>query len=335
MEPTRPPADSVAILGCGAAGLSCALWLKHLGFRPVLIDPGAAPGGQLLRLDRVNRWVLGLPGQTGPELAARYAGHVRDEGIEPWLGRRVVAVAATGGGFRLDLDGPAGRENLSVRALVVATGLRPRSREVLDPIPGGGAAHESGRVSYFPLDHLDPALAQPGLRAAVLGGGDNAYCTALDLAGRAAQVHLLLRGQPRAQARFQAEVRALAGRGGLAEHPGATLDAFHITTDGIAVDFHREGRQHHIEVDRIFVRAGLVPNTDFPAALGPLARLDLDAEGYVRVDAQRRASQPGVYAIGDVANPALPAVVAAIADGAMAARTLALDLTAPSPPTSP
>ncbi|TAL51473.1 MAG: FAD-binding protein, partial [Methylovulum sp.] len=43
-SPTNPLA--VGIVGGGAAGMSCALWLKHLGYTPHIIEHNAKLGGQ-------------------------------------------------------------------------------------------------------------------------------------------------------------------------------------------------------------------------------------------------------------------------------------------------
>lgn len=322
---------TVAILGGGAAGMACALWLKHLGFRPVVIERGAALGGQLLKIDRVNRWVLGIPDHTGPALAALYERHVRAEGIDIRPNTRPVSTGLDGAGFVLDLRDDAGQTSgLRARALVIATGLQARTDAIL-ATPGALPLHESGRLSFFPLDHLDPAEPTAGLRVAVIGGGDNAHCTVQDLAGHAASIHLLIRSRPRAQRGLREPVATLIQQGRVTEYQGASIREFRATADGLEILLAGDGgTTHHVEVDRVFARTGFAPNTAFLAELGPLAGLRTDAARYLRVDAWQRASLPRVYAIGDVANPEHPAVVTAIAAGAVAARAIAHDLGAES-----
>jgi thioredoxin reductase len=319
---------NIAILGGGAAGMSCALWLKHLGFSPVLIEPGTALGGQLLGIHRINRWILGIPGRTGPALAELYGRHVVDEAIEVRLGARPVSVMAEDSGFSLALrEGENRTASLPVQALVIATGLRVNSSEILHPIPGALPLYESGLLSFFPLDHLEPMEALEGKRVAVIGGGDNAHFTAKDLASRTALTHLIIRSRPTAQPMVREEVEALIRQGRVQEHGGALITGFHQGSGGIAIALARnDSKAERIEVDRIFARTGFAPNTEFLAGLGPLAGLERNGDGYVRVDACKRASLPFVYAIGDVANPDHPSVVTAIADGAVAAMAIAQDL---------
>ena len=318
----------IAVLGGGVAGLSCALWLKHLGHSPIVIERRRSLGGQLVEIDRVNPWVLGLPGRTGRELAATYAQHVLEEAIDVRLGVHPAAVDLNCCEFRITLRNDAGlMAPVLARAIVIATGVRVKTQEVLDAIPGADQLHASGLLSFLPLDHLDSGLAVEGKRVAVIGGGDNAHFTARDLAARAAVTYLLIRAQPDAQSGIRIEVESLIRLGSVQERRQVALAEIRSGPTGIDIALARnDAVVESLEVDRIFFRTGFAPNTEFLAALGPLARLRMDADGYLSIDRSKRASVPRVYAVGDVANPENPAVVAAIADGALAARTIARDL---------
>lgn len=319
---------NIAILGGGAAGMSCALWLKHLGFSPVLIEPGAGLGGQLLKINRTNRWILGIPGRTGPELAELYGRHVVDEAIDVRLGAQPVSVMAEDSSFSLVVrEREHHTTSLPAQALVIATGLRVNSSDILHSIPGALPLYESGLLSFFPLDHLEPTEVLEGKRVAVIGGGDNAHFTARDLASKTAVTHLIIRSGPRAQPMVRKEVDALIRQGRVEEHAGARITSFFQGSGGIAIALSRnDSTVERIEVDRIFARTGFTPNTQFLAGLGYLAGLEKNSDGHVWVDTWKRASLPFVYAIGDVANPDHPSVVTAIADGAVAAMAIAQDL---------
>jgi thioredoxin reductase (NADPH) len=45
------------IVGAGPAGSSCALWLKQLGFSPVIIDRNDQCGGLQLLNPYLNTWI--------------------------------------------------------------------------------------------------------------------------------------------------------------------------------------------------------------------------------------------------------------------------------------
>jgi dimethylaniline monooxygenase (N-oxide forming) len=46
LEPALQPERTVAVLGAGPAGLTCARWLKHCGFDPILFEASEQLGGQ-------------------------------------------------------------------------------------------------------------------------------------------------------------------------------------------------------------------------------------------------------------------------------------------------
>ena len=75
-----------------------------------------------------------------------------------------------------------------------------------------------------------------------------------------------------------------------------------------------------IEVDHVVLLFGYQPNTSEPW-LAELA-LDKDPRGYLAVDGNMETSRRGVFAVGDVANPAHPSIATAIGSGTMAARRI-------------
>ena len=77
--------------------------------------------------------------------------------------------------------------------------------------------------------------------------------------------------------------------------------------------------------DHVVLTLGYRPNTDAPW-LAALA-LAQDRDGYLAVDGNMETSCPGIFAVGDVANPVHPSVATAIGSGTMAARTIQQRLT--------
>ena len=75
-----------------------------------------------------------------------------------------------------------------------------------------------------------------------------------------------------------------------------------------------------ITVDHVALLFGYRPNTSepWPAELA----LDKDLRGYLVVDGNMETSCRGVFAVGDVANPAHPCIATAIGSGTMAARRI-------------
>ena len=317
-SPSR--ALSVAILGGGAAGMSCALWLKQLGYTPIIIEPHHRLGGQLLSLNRVNRWVLGAPNKTSTALAEAYADHVSIEAITCVPNARVLAISEKPAGYELVIQTPdqLGRL-LLVRALVIATGTRALSHEIFSHLPSFQSVQSSGLLSFFPIDHLDHLTTLHGKTIAIIGGGDNAYFTAIDVAQAGALAYLLIRSSPKAKMSVRQATEPLIQQGLIIERTQTQVSVFRQHQDGIEISLNHAADK--INVDRIFVRAGFAPNTEFLGTFAVFSDIAQEA-GYLLTDSAKRTSIPWVYAIGDVANSTHQSVVSAIADGAIAAQDL-------------
>lgn len=310
----------VAILGAGPAGLSAALWLHNLGFEPCVLETAERAGGLQNLNFLANDWVLGQAGRPGPELAAHFVGHARDAGIKVVTGIRPVRLEGTAGAFRLRLNDAS---TLECAALLVATGTRYRAEEVLAGVPGITEVPRAC-IAYGPYAFAD-LDACTGLRVLVVGGGDNAFENVRLLAPKAAQLYLAIRSRPRAQQGLAAAVAATEEAGRCQVISPGQIEEIVVANEALAVTL-SGGRQ--VNVDRIHVLAGYEPNTVFlrellaPAAY---AALRFDEQGYLKVDDAGRCGMPGLYAAGDVCNPRFPSVVSAIAQGAVAAKTIELD----------
>lgn len=313
----------IAILGAGPAGLSAALWLRNLGFEPRVLDASAHAGG-LQNLNYLgNDWVLGQMGQTGPMLATRFVEHAAAVGIAVETGARPVRLSGGPGSFRLRLD--SGQE-IGCVALIVATGTRYRAEEVLAEVEGvAGVA--PGRIAYGPHAFADlGALA--GKRVLIVGGGDNAFENARLLAPNAAAVHLAVRSRPRAQQRLTTAVADEAATGRCHLLQAARVLEIKEGHTGAEVTLAVAERNERIVVDHIHVLAGYEPNTAFINSVFPAelrSGMHLDTQGYLVVDVSGHTGEPGIYAAGDVCNPHFPSVVSAIAQGAVAAKTIEMD----------
>ncbi len=87
-----------------------------------------------------------------------------------------------------------------------------------------------------------------------------------------------------------------------------------------------EGETRTIEVDRVLLAAGFVPNSDDIGM--EAAGVETDKRGYITVDEYMQTSVPGVYAIGDVVGK-LPLAHTAYAQAELAAEAIAEHETVP------
>ncbi|NYT63284.1 NAD(P)/FAD-dependent oxidoreductase [Alcaligenaceae bacterium] len=284
------------IIGGGPAGVSCAVWLARLGFRPALLEARAHIGGLCHDNPFLDEWNASLPGMTGPQVADNLALSLDQAQVPVWLNSPVQSVAPTAYGFEVAGFGLAGPWR--ARHIVLATGVRARPLHAADNAKGSEPVPEG--VLVGPGAHI---VAQDfnGKRVAVLGGGDNAFENALYATEHGAHsVHVYARSV-RAQQQFVRKVPP-----GCVSVGGYRVDAGARSINGVPYDL-------------ILVFYGWEPCVRFADALG----LHRSAQGFVATDTPTaQTSFPGVYAIGEVAQRQHPCVVTALADGVTAAKAM-------------
>jgi len=312
-----PPSAIVPIIGGGPAGMSCALWLKNYGLHPVIIERRPELGGMQRLSPYPDHWLLGRPDMTSRENAETFARHIERESIETLRGASPARVERQSGTFRLDVTGPDGTRTFESTALVIATGTDFRSAGWLDRVSDARTRAALGRVLPGPAAAGEPD-ADLGARVLIVGGGDNAFDVASHLVRPDRMVTIAMRSdRPRAQPLLVERVTAQVAAGRAEIRAGAAVQSLTDEPSGIVVRFD-DGTS--LEADRIILCLGYEPNTREPW----IDSLDLrkDRAGYIVVDANMETSCPGVFAIGDVSNPAHPCTVTALAAGSIAAREI-------------
>jgi thioredoxin reductase (NADPH) len=152
----------------------------------------------------------------------------------------------------------------------------------------------------------------------VIGGGDNAFDVSRMLAESGVRVTIVMRSKaPRAQPLLVERLRRHQASGMATAMAKHTVEALDDGASRVRVQLDGGG---DIEVDHVVLLFGYRPNTNEPW-LAELA-LATDALGYLVVDGNMETSCRGVFAVGDVSNPAHPCIATAIASGTVAARTI-------------
>lgn len=287
------------IVGAGPAGASCAVWLRHLGLDPLLLEATDRIGGLAARNPFADIWTVTSPGQTGVEVADHIRRQVQASGLDLWLDSRVLSVAGHVGAFEVQVARSGGFvQALKAKTLVLATGVVPRE------LPG----YEGKRYPGVIVGPGETIMATDfrGTQVALLGGGDNAFENYGFVKQRGAKTAHLYARTVRAQKQFVDRVPASDLFVG-----DAIVDPQACTVNGQKYDW-------------ILVLYGWRANVGCMAGL-PLA---IDARGYVQTDMQTaQTSIDGVYAIGEVAARMHPCVPTAMADGVVAAKAIERRLT--------
>lgn len=297
---TTADAD-VLIVGAGSAGLSAALMLARSRRRVIVLDGGAPRNAVAAHM----HGVLGRDGwspldlvATGREEIARYGAVVES--------RAAIAVQGQPDGFTVTLDDGTAR---TARRLLIAGGLR----DDLPPIPGL-AEHWGRGVAHCP--YCDGWEVRDA-RLAVLASGPGSLHQVQLVRQLSPRVTYFVEGTELAEA----DLEALVVRG-ITVEPRRIASV--TSTDGVLSGLRlHDGAE--LPVDAVFVRPRSLPADELLHSLGAASDPGPDGHNWVTVDATGRTSIPGVWAAGNVVNPAATVPVSAAA-GSTAGAAINADL---------
>lgn len=289
----------VLVVGAGPAGISAAIYLVRKGLATGVVAP--LLGGQVAWTSGIENY-LGYRLVDGAALVERFREQVAEHAPDLGIGLEVSALERRGEGFAVQ----AGGAWYAARALVVATGKRPRQLDV----PGERRLLGRG-VAYCAI--CDAPLYR-GKPVAVVGGGNSGLEAAIDLARLSPRVHLFqdldrLTGDEV----FERRVRAAPQ---VELHLGTRVEEILGDERVRAVRARPAGGGAAVEVpvEGVFVEIGLTPNSELLRGLAPL-----NARGEVEVDCACRTAVPGLFAAGDVTAVPYKQIVVAAGEGAKAA----------------
>lgn len=276
----------LVIIGGGPGGISAGIYAARKKMNALLITDSF--GGQSVVSADVQNWV-GTISISGYDLAKNLEAHLRaQKGIQIVDDDRVVAVQKKEDGTFLvtTQDG----KTFETRFLLLVSGS---SRKKLG-IPGE-ATFEGKGVVYCSICDA-PLFGEKTV--AVVGGGNSALESVVDLLPYASKIYLLVRseilkGDPVTQEKIRGNEKVqIIWNAITQEVMGKDL------VTGIKYQDAKSGEVKELALDGVFVEIGLVPNSDFVKEL-----VDRDAYGAVKVDARTQATScPGIWASGDVTD---------------------------------
>lgn len=235
---------------------------------------------------------------TGPEYADRFSARVReDPGIEVSL--RSFAVRLTGD-KRLSYLRPGALEEVKARAVILATGCRERTREMI-PIPGSRPAGVYPAGLAQKLVNMEGWI--PGREAVVVGSGDIGLIMARRMALEGVKVKAVIEIQKTSRGLVRNVVQCL-------EDFGIPLYFRHRvalirgrdrveSVDVVRVDDELKdvpGSGFSIPCDTVLVSVGLIPENELLEMAG--AEMDPRTNGPA-AGGVNLTSIPGVFACGN------------------------------------
>ncbi|MEM3000393.1 MAG: thioredoxin-disulfide reductase [Candidatus Bathyarchaeia archaeon] len=289
------------IIGAGAAGLSAGIYGARSGLKTLIIEEKMA-GGTTSDAPVIENYP-GFLQIGGSELAEKMLLQCRKTGA---IIRELEFVSA------LDLKGErkivkTAKAAYETDAIIIATGSHYREIGVK------GEKEFRGRgVSYCGV--CDGPLFK-GKKVLVVGGGNSAVTTALYLSGIAAEVFLAHRRDA-----FRAEealVKDLASKKNVQVFLNKEVKEIkgEKFVTGVVLFDKRTSETKELAVDAVFVQVGEAPNSQIARDAG----VEVDDEGYIKIDIFQRTNIPGVYAAGDVTNHPVKQVGTAVGQGITAA----------------
>jgi dihydrolipoamide dehydrogenase len=309
------------VIGAGPAGYVAAIRLAQLGVAVTLVERAPSLGGTCLNVGCIpsKAWIsaaklwdelkhadevgISVP-QRSVDLAKTKAwkdGIVQrlTTGIATLLRNHKVQVLAGAAKFTgprtIEVSNAQGTTSLSADHFVIATGSRSMD---IPPFP------VDEKVVLSSTGALDLCAAPQSM--AVIGGGVIGLEIGMYLMKFGTKLTVIelmdqiLPGQdPDCVKVLARKLKKL----GATVHTRTKALGFTSTADGLEVAFETEGTQKRCTVEKILVAVGRRPQS---AGLGlEVAGVATDARGFITVDAQRRTSNPAIFAIGDVAGGAL------------------------------
>ena len=278
----------------------------------MLVLDTRAFGGQAGASARIENY-LGFPtGISGQALAGRAFTQASKFGAELAIPITVEKLHCDDEGkdcgFRVDLSTG---QSIRGRTIVIASGARYRQPEVdkLEELEGAG-------ISYW-ASPIEAKLCA-GEEIALVGGGNSAGQACVFLAPQVEKINMVVR-RPLEDTMSKYLIDRIKALPNVELHIGkevVSLDGDRASgLQGATFRCKSSGKEHHCELNHLFLFIGADPNTDWLAGC-----VDLDAKGFVVTGKHERApletSRKGIFAAGDVRCGSTKRVAAAVGEGA-------------------
>jgi thioredoxin reductase (NADPH) len=292
--------ENLVIIGSGPAGLTAAIYAARGNLSPLVLT-GQEIGGQIALTNEVENFPGFPDGITGPELvqlmqkqAEKFGARIEMDTVEN--------VNLKKHPFELETQNG---NTYAAKSLIIATGASPRRLNV------PGERELTGRgVSYCAT--CDGFFFR-NKEISVIGGGDSALQEGLFLTRFASKVNIIhrrdaLRAQPILQDRARQDskinfvwnsvVKEVRGNG---------------KTESLVLENTKTHAISELPSQGVFVYIGHIPNTSLFKG-----QLEMDEEGYLKVNAQLHTSVPGVFAAGEAHDHIFRQAVVSAGYGCMA-----------------
>jgi thioredoxin reductase (NADPH) len=297
--------EQLIIVGSGPAGYTAAIYAARAGLKPLVLAGSVTAGGALMNTTEVENFPGFPEGVQGPELM---------DGLQQQaekFGAQVVFDDAT----RVQLKGhlkrvvTGGGETYEAPAVILATGSAYKELGLSEEkkFSGHGVSWCATCDGFFFRDQ----------DIIVVGGGDSAMEEATFLTRFGKSVTVVVRKGELRASRIMAQRAKDNPKITFAWNSAVTAIHGNGKVSGVTLTDTRSGETRQQPATGLFVAIGHVPRTELVAG-----QVELDAEGYIRVDSPTTCTNlSGVFACGDAVDHRYRQAITAAGTGCAAAST--------------
>jgi thioredoxin reductase (NADPH) len=293
----------VIVIGSGPAGYTAALYAARAQLAPLVFEGSVTAGGALMTTTEVENYPGFRDGIMGPDLMDQMRAQAERFGAD-LVPDDVTGVELTGD-VKVVRTGDGAEHKAKAVVLAMGSGYRKLGLPDEERLAGHGVSYCATCDGFFFRDK----------DIVVVGGGDSAVEEATFLTKFGRSVTMVVRRHEMRASKIMQQ-RALADPK-ITIAWNSVVEQIHGTDSltGLTLRDTVTGETRELEASGLFVAIGHDPRSELVKG-----QVDLDADGYVLVDAPSTYTNvPGVFASGDLVDHRYRQAVTAAGTGCAAA----------------